>query len=144
MGQRRAAVFPARSFRGVPVPGAARLAALLLAAALAAVLTLTAACSLGDESTQAPPGNASGGELSTVDVVRELTPSVVHVFTEPVATGAFNQPSPGAGVGTGIILQPDGYVLTSNHVIAGAESITITLHNGESYFGRLVGWGRRP
>ena len=95
-------------------------------------------------SPSAPPSGSGEGGLSTVEIVKQLTPSVVHVFTESVSTGAFNQLMPSTGVGTGIILRSDGYVLTNYHVIAGADFITITLHNGESYRGRLVGGDTNP
>ena len=35
--------------------------------------------------------------------------------------GTFNRPGPGVGVGTGVILDLEGNILTYNHVIAGAE-----------------------
>ena len=102
-----------------------------------AALLLLVACGTGSQP-------APGGSLSTVEIVRQLTPSVVHVFTGTVAPGAFNQLTPTTGVGTGIILRDDGYILTSNHVIAGADFITITLDNGESYSGSLVGGDTNP
>ena len=104
-------------------------------------LLLAAACGAGGQST-APVG--SGNALPTAEIVKRLTPSVVHVFTESVSPGAFNQLVPTTGVGTGIILRDDGYVLTSNHVIASADFITVTLHNGDSYTGRLVGGDTNP
>ena len=119
-----------------------RSAALPLALLVVAVLLLVA-CGSGSESA-VDVGGASGEELSTVDVVRQLTPSVVHVLTIPPRTGDANPSSPGIGVGTGIILQSDGYVLTNNHLIDGAESIVVTLHNGESYSARLVGGDPNP
>ena len=124
-----------------------RLAALPIALAL--LVLLLAAC--GGSST-ATPNPASVGvtsatnsaELATVDIVRELTPSVVQIVTESVAAGAFNEPAPSSGVGTGIILSEDGYILTNNHVIVGAQSITVTLNNGESFSAELVGGDPNP
>ena len=78
-------------------------------------------------------------ELPTVEVVKILTPSIVQVVTETLSMGFFNQPTPSRGVGTGVILDGDGRILTNNHVIAGAESITVTLSNGESFPASLVG-----
>ena len=71
--------------------------------------------------------------LTTVDVVKILTPSVVHILTEISGMGSFNQAVPSQGVGTGIVLDKQGNILTNNHVIAGAQSITVTLNNGESF-----------
>ena len=124
-----------------PWLGVSRLASLLT---LAAVIAFAVACTGDSGPNGSPQPSASEGELSTVDIVRQLAPSVVHVFTESIATGDFNQMMPSTGVGTGIILRSNGYVLTNNHVIDGADFITITLHNGESYPGRRVGGDTNP
>ena len=77
--------------------------------------------------------------LTTVEVVKILTPSVVHILTETAAMGSVNQPGPGQGVGTGIILDEQGNILTNNHVVAGADTIVVTLDNGESFQAELIG-----
>ena len=41
--------------------------------------------------------------------------------------------------GSGVIIRPDGYVVTNNHVIADASSIRVTLNNNKSYDATLVG-----
>ena len=112
----------------------------LTCAALAIFVLLLIACGSGAQPTPVDPGNG----LTTVEIVKHLTPSVVHVFTGSAAAGTFNQLAPTTGVGTGIILREDGYILTSNHVISAADFITITLHNGESYPGSLVGGDTNP
>ena len=77
--------------------------------------------------------------LYSVGVVKTLTPSVVQILTEALTMGAFNQPVPGMGVGTGVILDEQGHILTNNHVIAGAQRITVTLSNGDSFPAQVVG-----
>lgn len=77
--------------------------------------------------------------LSTVDVVKILTPSVVHILTEISGMRSFNQAVPSQGVGTGIILDEQGNILTNNHVIADAQAITVTLNNGESFPAQIIG-----
>ena len=77
--------------------------------------------------------------FNTVEVVRILTPSVVQIVTEFLAMDLINQPVPGRGVGTGVILDQQGHVLTNNHVIDGAQNITVTLSNGNSYPAQVVG-----
>ncbi len=47
-----------------------------------------------------------------------------------------NQPS---GMGSGVILSHDGYIVTNNHVIQGASKIEVTLNNKKSYTAQLVG-----
>ncbi len=47
---------------------------------------------------------------------------------------------PGADlVGTGIVLDLRGHILTSNHLVENAETIIVTLHSGQSFFGELIG-----
>ena len=60
-------------------------------------------------------------------------------FSEP----APRQQSPNrrsiTGIGSGVIVSNDGYILTNNHVIEGADEITISLANGKEYEAKLVG-----
>jgi len=81
---------------------------------------------------------ASDG-LPTVDVVKILTPSIVQIVTESIGMGFFNQPVPSRGVGTGIVLDDRGHILTNNHVIQGGERITVTLSNGDSFTAEVIG-----
>ena len=43
------------------------------------------------------------------------------------------------GSGSGVIISPDGYIITNNHVIKGAREIEITLNNKESYKAEIIG-----
>ena len=43
------------------------------------------------------------------------------------------------GLGSGVIVQEDGYIITNNHVIAEVDKIKITLSNGKQYDGKLIG-----
>ncbi len=43
------------------------------------------------------------------------------------------------GTGSGVIISPDGYIITNNHVIASAREISITLNNNKSFIAELVG-----
>ena len=113
--------------------------ALLIAALLTGI-----GCGGDSPATSRPQGSLPNSGLATVDIVRQLTPSVAHVFTEIATRDPSRLMRPAAGVGTGIVLDEDGYILTSNHVIAGADAIIVTLHNGESYRGLLVGGDTNP
>jgi serine protease Do len=46
---------------------------------------------------------------------------------------------PVLSLGSGVIINPDGYVLTNDHVVGGAKEIRVTLTNGDEYIGRLIG-----
>ncbi len=49
------------------------------------------------------------------------------------------QRKPPRGVGSGFIVDPKGYILTNDHVVAGATSIMIGLQSGEKYRGKVIG-----
>jgi len=77
--------------------------------------------------------------LPTVEIVKVLKPSVVQVVNERLAVNFFNQPMPSKGVGTGVILDNNGHILTNNHVIAGAQRITVILSTGDSFTAEVIG-----
>ena len=54
-------------------------------------------------------------------------------FEEP------EEDSPGGGMGSGVIVSPEGYVLTNHHVIEGAQAIEITLNDGRSTMAKVIG-----
>lgn len=76
-------------------------------------------------------------------VAEKARQSVVNIRTEKVERyydffyGPFYERV--TGIGTGIIIRKDGYIITNNHVVAGASRITVILHNGKELSGKLVG-----
>ena len=85
------------------------------------------------------PATEASKTLTTVEVVKLLKPSVVHIANDQVVTGMFSQPMPRSGVGSGVVLDDKGRILTNNHVIQGAQSVTATLSDGRSYPASVVG-----
>jgi len=78
-------------------------------------------------------------KLTTPEAVKILTPSIVQVVTETLSMNMFNQPIPNRGVGTGIVLNTEGHVLTNNHVVDGAQRITVIFADGNSRVAEIVG-----
>ena len=65
-------------------------------------------------------------------------PHFRRFFEEPERIPIPN-PRPTRGVGSGVIVSDDGYILTNNHVIEGSDAIKVTLSNGKEYDAELVG-----
>ncbi len=99
------------------------------------------------------------------DVAKAVTPAVVNIttsgaeevsdqtrprgkmedfFGSPFGPRRFGPPMEprerrGGGQGSGVIVTQDGYVLTNNHVIAGAKTVTVTLPDKREFKGQIVG-----
>lgn len=68
---------------------------------------------------------------SIADVVAKARLSVVAINTEAVTYDIFNRPSKQEGAGSGWIIDENGIIVTNNHVVEGAESVTVTLSDGQ-------------
>ncbi len=69
---------------------------------------------------------------SIADVVALVKPSVVAINIEVVGYDIFSRPFTQSGAGSGWILDEDGIIVTNNHVVDGAETISVTLDDGET------------
>ncbi|WP_434513522.1 Do family serine endopeptidase [Dechloromonas sp. ARDL1] len=114
------------------------------------VVALTEAPAGGDEGKAAPTG-------SYRDAARAALPSVVHIYTtqeikqqrhplfdDPIFRHFFGdrpegQPRRNSGLGSGVIVSPNGYILTNFHVIDGADDIQVSLNDGKTYKAKVVG-----
>lgn len=77
--------------------------------------------------------------IDLADMVDEMSPSVVEVFTETKQVSRWFQEYVTEGAGSGVILTEDGYIVTNHHVIDGASTIKVRLSNGETYTAALTG-----
>jgi S1-C subfamily serine protease len=86
---------------------------------------------------------ASGGPAAGVpDMVERALPSVVSITTRRIEQDEFNTRIRSASMGSGIIVDARGYILTNEHVIRGAQVIKVTLTDGRSFQGELIGADR--
>ena len=87
-----------------------------------------------------PPAETQNPPLpDLVSVVAKVKPSVVAINTEVVTYDIFNRPFTQEGAGSGWIIDKDGLIVTNNHVVAGAETITVTLADGRTFPAGVVG-----
>ena len=82
--------------------------------------------------------------VSTERIVASASPFRGLPFDDPVFRRFFRVPQRQRerrtqGLGSGVIISTDGYVLTNNHVVEGADRIVIDLTDGRSYDARIVG-----
>jgi len=78
-------------------------------------------------------------QLDVPDLVQLVRPSVVHIATESAVRDNIGRTLPAGGVGTGFVLNANGFIVTNNHVVAGAEEITVTSDAGDLYEATVVG-----
>jgi serine protease Do len=74
-----------------------------------------------------------GPALSKTDLVTELAPAVVSITTKGIAYDMFYRPIPESGAASGVIIDPQGYIVTNNHVVEDATTLTVTLSDGRSF-----------
>lgn len=80
-------------------------------------------------------------------VSQRVGPSVVHIHVESHTAGdvaeeavnRFQRYRDFAGQGSGVIVDPAGYIMTNHHVVRGADAIRVSLADGRRVRGRLVG-----
>ena len=82
---------------------------------------------------------SSFDEKVVLDILENVSKSVVNISTIKLVHSMFYQVVPVEGMGSGTIIDPKGYVLTNNHVVGGAEKIGVTLWDGKVVEGKIIG-----
>lgn len=98
-------------------------------------LNITKTSNSGTTTTASSTSTAN----STSEIVKKTADSVVEISTESVVTGSFAQQYVQQGAGSGVIISQDGYILTNNHVINGANSVKVRLRDSTEYDATIVG-----
>src|SRR6516225_1108162 len=105
---------------------------------------------------------AGGGPVDFVDAASAAIPATVHIKTKTVRTVSNNLPKknpfsdlfgidpddffgdrsrslPEMASGSGVIISEDGFIVTNNHVIDGADEVTVSLSNKKSFKAKVIG-----
>ncbi len=96
----------------------------------------------GGSSGPVPHLSEGGGDAAllnsysraVVDAVDAVAPAVVHVEVAGQRQGRSAQ-----GTGSGVVVSPDGLILTNNHVIDGAQTIAVSMSDGRKFAARALG-----
>jgi serine protease Do len=80
-------------------------------------------------------------ESVVISAVERIRPSVVNIDTVAQVRTVFGV-FPQEGAGSGVIVSQDGYILTNNHVVEGAQQIKVTLLSGKALTASVVGTDR--
>lgn len=103
-------------------------------------------------TTSNRPASFKGNGINEVDftiAAENTVNAVVHVKNLTLNSskgslldffyGSESRQIPQIGTGSGVIISPDGYIVTNNHVIAKANEIRITLNNNKTYEAEIIG-----
>jgi prepilin-type processing-associated H-X9-DG protein len=105
---------------------------------------LAAGCSTGGGEPGAGSQERESAESSAegawpvVEVARKIEPCVVQVNVSSIQTSPYG-PREARGLGSGVIYREDGYIVTNNHVVAGADTVNVAFADGSVERGRVVG-----
>ncbi|MFL5675895.1 MAG: trypsin-like peptidase domain-containing protein, partial [Chloroflexota bacterium] len=144
-----AVVPPRRSDRR----GGSLVVASILSAVLASVGTVAALTAAGALDRPAPasasvPQATSVGTVqpvaidessATIAVASKVSPAVVRITVTGTTNAGNNGVIPETGVGSGVIFDSNGWILTNHHVVEGADSLTVQMNDGKSYPATVYG-----
>ncbi len=90
-------------------------------------------------SLSGPTKAKTADEANNVEIYRRAGPGVVNISSVVVRHDFFYRPIPQEGIGSGVIIDKKGHIVTNNHVIKDARSLEVTLADGSKWRASLVG-----
>jgi serine protease Do len=124
------------------------------------VLAIILAMPIAQAAERQVPENDGQIQLSFAPVVQKTAPAVVNIYAQKVTKAVrqhpfmndplfqhffgqelnrFSRPRIQRSLGSGVLIQKNGVIMTNHHVIAGADEIKVVLSSGEEYDADLVG-----
>lgn len=93
---------------------------------------------------QITPGQSTplpAGAAPVVDIAKQVGPAVVGISNRAARVDFWGEAhgSVEQGSGSGVIIDPEGYIVTNNHVVEGAQELVVSLANGKHIPARLIG-----
>jgi len=93
------------------------------------------------------PASAASGyspdEQNNIDIYKSAREATVNITSKVYRQDWFFQIYPSEGTGSGFILNPEGEILTNNHVVSGSAQLTVTLADKKVYRARILGTDSR-
>jgi serine protease Do len=84
---------------------------------------------------------STNGAMTITDIAKKVGPAVVAVTTTAqVVQDFFGNQGAQQGVGTGMIINQDGYILTNYHVVQGAQQVKVVLSNGKQANAKVINY----
>jgi Do/DeqQ family serine protease len=106
------------------------------------------------DGTAIADGKTNGPVLTYADVVEPVQKAVVSIYSTKIVRESMTNPllrqlfpnfpdqerqSKQAGLGSGVIVTSDGYILTNNHVVEGADELKVQLSDDREYTAKVIG-----
>ncbi|MBI1859743.1 MAG: trypsin-like peptidase domain-containing protein [Deltaproteobacteria bacterium] len=81
----------------------------------------------------------SPDEKTNIEIYQRCNPAVVNITTVKLTQNFFFEVYPQKGMGSGAIVRNDGYIVTNDHVVGGANKIEVTLNDKSIHSAELIG-----
>ena len=144
------ATTPAQTSPRAATPLGVIIVATLLSAILGSggtYLALNASGVLNRSAATPPAGQTTSTQESArfdessaiVDAAAKVSPAVVQITTSAGIDPNNVTDIPSTGVGSGVIFDADGWILTNRHVVAGSDQLVVALKDGRTFTGRIYG-----